>query len=257
LPKLKKNAAKALQEKKNILLHLKILGEIMAKKTTKAEENIQAVEQALSKSERFIVENQNPILIILGVLVFLVLAFFGFQRFYIQPNEERAKVEMFAAQNYLAIDSLNLALNGDGINYGFLDIIDNFRFTKSARLAHYYAGTIYLKKGEHQKAIDHFKKFRTKDNLLRPMALGAIGDAYVEMGDLTNAANYYLQAAKAGDNEFTSPVFLMKAAWTYELMEDYARALQIYRQITKDFPQSTEARELDRNIARAEGMLKR
>jgi hypothetical protein len=37
LPKLKKNAAKALQEKKNILLHLKILGEIMAKKTTKAE----------------------------------------------------------------------------------------------------------------------------------------------------------------------------------------------------------------------------
>ncbi len=229
----------------------------MAKKTTKAEDNIQAVEEALSKSERFIEENQNPILIILGVLVFIVLAYFGFQRFYIQPKEKSAKVEMFMAEQYFAKDSLSLALNGDGINYGFLDIIDNFKFTRPARLAHYYAGAVYMKKGEFDSAIHHFKKFKTKDKILKPMALGAIGDAYVELGDLKNAVNYYLQAAKAGQNDFTSPVFLMKAGWTYELMNDYSKALQVYKQIKTDFPLSNEARELDKYIARAEGLLKR
>jgi tetratricopeptide (TPR) repeat protein len=242
--------------KKNILLHLKILRRIMAKNTTKTEENIQAVEHALSKSERFIEENQTPILIILGVLVIIVLAYFGFQRYYLQPKEKTASVEMFKAQQYFEKDSLDLALNGDGVNYGFLDIIDNFRFTKSSRLAHYYAGVIYMKKGEHEDAIEHLKKFRSKDELIQPMALGAIGDAYVELGDLSNAVNYYLQAARASDNNFSAPVFLQKAGWTYELMDDYTKAVEVYKEIKSEFPQSTEAREMDKFIARAEGMMK-
>jgi hypothetical protein len=48
----------------------------MAKKTTKTEKNIQAVEEALSKSERFIVENQKPITYILVALIALVLISF-------------------------------------------------------------------------------------------------------------------------------------------------------------------------------------
>jgi tetratricopeptide (TPR) repeat protein len=228
----------------------------MAKNTTKTEENIQAVEHALSKSERFIEENQTPILIILGVLVLIVLAYFGFQRYYLQPKEKTASVEMFKAQQYFEKDSLDLALNGDGVNYGFLDIIDNFKFTKSASLAQYYAGAIYMKKGQYEDAIEHLKKFRSKDELIQPMALGAIGDAYVELDDLSNAVNYYLQAARASDNNFSAPVFLQKAGWTYELMDDYAKAVEVYKEIKSEYPQSTEAREMDKFIARAEGMMK-
>jgi tetratricopeptide (TPR) repeat protein len=229
----------------------------MAKKTTKTEKNIQAVEEALSKSERFIVENQKPITYILVALIALVLIYFGFHRFYIQPKEQRAQKDMFMAEKYFGQDSLNLALNGDGINPGFLDVARRNSFTKSAGLANYYAGAIYMKQGEFDEAIKHFKKFKSKDELLKPMALGAIGDAYVELDNNSKAISYYLKAAKSSKNEFTTPVFLLKAGWTYELMGDYKNAIGIYKKIRKEWPTSNEARDLEKNISRAEGLLKK
>lgn len=229
----------------------------MAKKSTKAEENIQAVEEALGKSERFIEENQKPITIIILVIVALVLGYFGFQRFYVQPKEKSAQADMFMAEKYFAQDSLDLALNGDGINSGFLDIASDYKFTKSASLANYYAGAIYMKKGDFENAIDHLKKYKSKDDILRPMALGAIGDAYVELGNNNMAISYYLKAADVSNNELSSPVFMMKAGWTYELMEEYQKAIDIYNEIRTTFPQSQEARELEKYIARAEGLLKK
>lgn len=229
----------------------------MVKKSTKAEDNIQAVEEALSKSERFIEDNQKPITIILVVLVAIVLGYFGFQRIYIQPKEQKAQTDMFMAEKYFSQENWDFALNGDGVNPGFLEIASDYKFTRSASLAHYYAGTIYMKKGEFENAISHFEKFKTSDNLLKPMALGAIGDAYVELGNKDKAISNYLKAAKASKNEFTAPVFMMKAGWTYELMSEYAKAIDVYKQIRKEFPQSNEARELEKYIARAEGLLKK
>ena len=94
----------------------------MAKKTTRAEENIQAVEEALSKTEYFIEKNQNPILIVIGMLVIVILAYMGFNQFYLKPQEKKAQEQVFMAEKYFETDSINLALNGDGLYPGFLDI---------------------------------------------------------------------------------------------------------------------------------------
>ena len=227
----------------------------MAKKTTKAEENIQAVEEALGKTEQFIEDNQNPILIVVGVIVLIVLIFFGFQRFYLVPKEKSAQEQIFMAEQYFELDSLDLALNGDGINPGFLDIIDDYKFTKTANLAHYYAGIIYEQKDDFQTAIDFLESFDGEDQILEPMALGAVGDCYLELDNPDAAVNYYLRAAEASANEFTSPIFLLKAGWTYEILKEYSEAVKIYKKIKEDFPKSTEAREMDKYIARAEGYL--
>jgi tetratricopeptide (TPR) repeat protein len=227
----------------------------MAKKSTRAEENIQAVEQALGKSEQFIEDNQKPILIIVGIIVLIILAYFGFQRFYLAPKEKNAQEQIFKAEYYFEIDSLDLALFGDGENLGFLDIIDNYKFTKTANLAHYYAGVIYKEKGDFQTALDFLESFDGDDEILNPMAIGSIGDCYLELGNADAAVNHYLKAASASENEFTSPLFLMKAGWTYEVLNDYSNAVKIYKQIKEDFPKSNEAREMDKYIARAEGFL--
>ncbi len=226
----------------------------MAKKTTRAEENIQAVEEALSKTEQFIEDKQKPILTVIAVLVVIILAFFGFQRFYLKPQQTEAAKQAFMAESYFEMDSLDLALNGDGIYPGFLDIIDDYKYTKTANLAHYYAGIIYLKKGEFETAIDYLKNFDSEDSFVQPMAYGAIGDAYIEMNEAKQAADYYLKAADFDNNEITAPVFLMKAAWTYEILENYAMAVDMYTRIKKDFPKSQEARDIDKYIAHAQGM---
>jgi tetratricopeptide (TPR) repeat protein len=227
----------------------------MVKKQDKTEGGIVAVEEALSKTEKFIEKNQKYLTIIIGAIVIVVLLFFGFKRFYMAPKEQEAKEQMFMAERYFEIDSLNLALNGDGMYPGFLDIIDDYGMTSGANLSKYYAGICYLKMGNFEEALDHLKSFKGKDQILGPMAKGAIGDAYMELNQSDKAASYYLDAADDQDNEFTSPLFLMKAGWTYEILKDYKKALEIYERIKFDYPTSTEARDIDKYIARAKGLI--
>ena len=113
-----------------------------------------------------------------------------------------------------------------------------------------------MKLGNYQEAIDYLKKFNGKDDILAPMALGAIGDCYMELDDMTNAAAYYEKAANKSKNDFTGPMFLSKAGMTYEIMEQYDKALRCYKTIKADYPLSNEAFEISKNIAQMEEKLK-
>ncbi len=226
--------------------------EIMAKKKDTTEENLMAVEEALSKSEIFIEKNQKYILIVLGFVVVVVLGFLGYHKFVRVPKNQAAANEIFMAQRYFEMDSLSLALNGDGNHLGFLDIIDEYSGTKSAKLSNYYAGICYLKQGDYKTAVDYLKNFSSSDVLVGPMGLGAIGDAYMQLGDVSRAASYYLDAANQDDNEFTTPLFLMKAGWAFEKDGAYTKALNVYQRIKKDYSRSNEGREIDKYISNME-----
>jgi tetratricopeptide (TPR) repeat protein len=229
----------------------------MAKKTDKTEERIVAVEEAFSKTEQFIEKNQKIILIVIGAIILVVLGYFGFKKIYLAPREKEAQSQMFMAEKYFETDSLTKALKGDGNYLGFLDIIDQYKFTKSANLSHYYAGICYLKKGEFQNAIDQLNKFSSSDQLVAPMAIGAIGDAYMELNNTDKAIDYYLKAANKRRNDLTSPMFLMKAGMAYELEGKNDLALKTYMRIKTDFGRTSEGRDIDKYIARMNGLVKK
>ncbi len=230
----------------------------MVKKTDKTEERIVAVEEAFSKTEQYIEKNQKMILIVVGSLALIFLAYFvGFRGYYLPGKEKDAQSQMFMAEKYFEMDSLNKALNGDGNYLGFLEIIDQYGLTKSADLAHYYAGICFLKKGDFQKAIDNLKSFSGNDEVVGPMATGAIGDAYMELKQTDKAAEYYLKAADQKINEFVSPMWLMKAGWAYEEVGMFDKALAVYKRIKDEFSRSNESREIDKYIARMNGLLKK
>ncbi len=227
----------------------------MAKKADHTEEKIHVVEEALTNTEHFIERNQKIITIGIAVIVIVVLGFFGFKRYYLQPREKEAQSQMYMAEKYFEKDSLNKALNGDGSYPGFLTIIDDYTMTKSANLARYYAGMIYLKKGEFQNAIDNLKKYKSRDVLVASMAKAGIADAYLELGDKESAEKNYRTATESFKNEFTTPVILMKLAWLYDDQKTYDKALAIYEQIQKDYPKSNEARGIERYITRDKGLI--
>ena len=52
------------------------------------------------------------------------------------------------------------------------------------------------------------------------------------------------------ENSFTTPIFLFKGAQAYEKSGDSDKALKIYQRIKKDFPNSTEASQVDKYITR-------
>jgi tetratricopeptide (TPR) repeat protein len=228
----------------------------MAKKIDKTEERIVAVEEAFSKTEQFIEKNQKIILIVMGAIILVVLGYFGFKRLYLAPREKEAQSQMFMAEKYFEMDSITKALKGDGNYLGFLDIIDQYKFTKSANLSHYYAGICYLKKGEFQNALDQLSDFSSGDELVAPMAIGAMGDAYMELNNSDKAIHYYLKAADKRKNDLTSPTFLMKAGMAYELAGKNDLALKTYMRIKTEFPRTTEGREIDKYIARLNGTVK-
>ncbi len=227
----------------------------MAKQQDSTEGKIIAVEEALGRTEQFIEKNQKIIIIVFVVLMALVLGYFGIKQFYLKPQETKAHAEMFYAEKYFELDSLDLALNGDGEHIGFLDVIDNYGFTKASNLSKYYTGIIYLKKGKFDEAITYLKDFDGDDQIVGSIATSAIGDAYIELNNTDKALEFYLKAADQNTNNFTSPQNLMKAGFVYEEKGDWGNALKMYERIKKDFFKSQESREIDKYIAKAKGML--
>ena len=228
----------------------------MAKQNTKqGDERLENVEEALSKTELWIENNQKTLWIILIAVLVIAFGIFGITK-YNKSRNEKAMNESYMPQKYFEKEQYDIALNGDGNNVGFLDIVSKYGSTKAGKLAAYYAGISYMKQGNYSEAIDYLKKYTNNDKVLAPLALGAIGDCYMELGDNQNAADYYVKAANKNPNDFTSPLFLSKAGNTYELLGNYAKALETYKTLKKDFPLSNEAFEINKNIAYLEEKMK-
>jgi len=218
-------------------------------------QTIKNVEQTLTTTEQFLETHYKELLIGLGVLVVLI-AIFWVGRIYLGKQNEEAQSQMYQAERYLESDSLKLALNGDGNYLGFIDIANEYKFTKAGNLARYGAGICYLRLGQYQEAIDYLTKYSKKDKMIGSMALGAIGDAYVELGDLEQGVSKYIEAADYAANSFNTPVFLMKAAEIHELNGKYADALKLYERIQNEYPESTEGLSIDKYIARVKLFIK-
>lgn len=226
-----------------------------SKKKKDDDKNIVAVEEALSKSEQFIERNQNTIIYSVAIVVLLIAGYIGYTRFILEPREREGLAEMFMAEKYFERGDFEKALEGDGEYPGFLDIIADYRMTKASNLARYYAGVSLISLGEFNEGIDHLKNFRKRDPLLGAMAYGAIGDAYWELGDVQRAARYYRRAYRFEPNELTTPAFLLKAGLLYEYKGEFGEALRRYERIRSDYPNTTEGRDIEKYIARAQASM--
>ena len=218
-------------------------------------QGIKNVEVTLTKTEQYLEENYKTLLIILGVIVVLV-GIFWLLRLYQNKKNGEAQSQMYQAEKWLEMDSVKLALNGDGNYLGFLDIAGNYKMTRAGNLAKYCAGLCYLHLGQYQDAIDYLSKYSKKDKVIGSLATGAIGDAFIELGDLDKGVEKYLEAANSGNNSFNTPIFLMKAGQIYETQKKYAEAMSLYERIKEEYPQSTEGTTIDKYIARVKLLIK-
>ena len=228
----------------------------MSKQTNDNNEPLVDVQEVYSKTENFIDNNKKRLSIAFLSILVIVGGYLGYKEFIIAPMEIEAQTEMFMAEKYFEQDSLVKAMNGFGDHYGFIDIIENYGGTKSANLAHYYLGICYRNTGEYEYAIEELKSFSSDDIIISTMAIGAIGDCYMEQNDIENAISYYEKAAKKNANNLTSPIYLFKAGLAYEDNKDYASANQKYNAIKTEYPDSREAQTIDKYIARAESFIK-
>ena len=224
----------------------------MAKKPNKSEDQFVQVEEALTRTEQFVEDNQKNITRGITIIVAVIALIIGVKKLYLEPLQESAQTDMYMAELYFQKDSFNIALNGDGQYLGFIDIADEYSLTKSGKLANYYAGLCYLNLGDFDNAIDYLQDFSSDDIILSSLALGCIGDAYMELGNINQALGYYKDAANNNINSFTTPKYLFKQAMIYELEGSYSDALDIYNTIKDDYSDSREASQIEKYISRAQ-----
>lgn len=227
----------------------------MSDKTKQGDDNFQAIETTLSRTEHFIENNQKALTIGLIVILAVVGIVVGYNKFYLEPLEKDAQEQIFVAEQYFEKDSFNLALNGDGQYPGFLEIIDNYGMTKAANISYCYAGISYNKLGDYDKAISYLKDFDSDDIILKPLALGNIGDAYVEKGNIPEAIESYRKAGLDYENDITSPFYLMKLGKLYESQNNYKDALEVYKLLKVKYSETEEGRVAEKYIVRAESKL--
>lgn len=218
------------------------------------------LDETASKSEQWVIKNQKAIFGILTAVVVVILGYLAYQKYIQAPKEKEAADELAfpktyfedAMTNSVAADSLfTLSLDGADGKYGFIDVASEYSGTKAGNLANYYAGIANLKLKNYQKAIEHLENFSSEDELLGPVAKGAIGDAFADIDQLDDALDYYLKAANLRDNNFSTPLFLFKAGNTAMDLEKYSKALEVFNRIKKDYPNSEEAKNIDIYINKA------
>ena len=223
-------------------------------------EVFETLDTSASKAEEFVAKYQNIILIVIGVLTVGVLGSLGYQSFVVEPTSREAVGELNQAQYYF-----NLAVNGQDSDslyarsirggegkYGFDDIIENYSGTPASDLASFGAGMAYLNMKDYNSAIEYLKDFSSDDILLSAIAKGSIGDSYVQLNQDDKALDYYIKAINSSENDYTTPKYLFKAGLISSDLEKNNQALSYFKRIKDEYPNSTEAAQVDIQIGRLE-----
>ena len=217
-------------------------------------ENAEVLQEEFTRIEHYLEHNRTKVFTIAGIVLLAIISVLGY-RYYISQQDEKAQREMFQAVYYFEADSLDLALNGDGNNLGFLDITDLYSGTDAANLADFYIGTIYLQKGNFNSAIEYLEDFSSSDVLIHARALSLTGDAYMEIGNYGKAAEYYQKAADYKPNQHFTPTYLMKAGLAFEKLNDFTSAKEMYERIVNEFFNSSEFQDAKKNSAKMDAMI--
>jgi tetratricopeptide (TPR) repeat protein len=209
------------------------------------------VEDPVLRARSFWQKYQKPVIIAFAAIVVAIAGWLIYKNWVVEPKEEKARESVFKAQQYFAKDSLNLALNGDGVNKGFLYIINNYGGTKTANLAKYYVGVSYLKLGNYNNAVKYLKDFSTDAKQIQMMAYGCLGDAYSELKKNNDAIDAYKKAASAFEkDDINSSEYLYRAALLSEVSGKNKEALELYKELKDKYPATEKGAQADKYIYR-------
>jgi tetratricopeptide (TPR) repeat protein len=218
---------------------------------------LNTLDETASRSEKWIEKNNKALFYALVAIVIVFLGYLGYTKYISEPNEIEASNELafprkFYEQASIAgsgIDSLlTLGLEGADGKYGFIDIAKSYSGTNAGNLANYYAGVSYLEMKQYDKAIEYLENFNSNDEMLGPVTLGAVGDAFADINQPKEALEYYEKAASKKDNNFTTPLFLYKAGLTAMELKKFDKAASLFTKIKENYPTSDQGRDVAKFI---------
>jgi len=208
-------------------------------------------EEVIARAKDFWERNQKIIMIAAVVVILGAGGYYGYKNFIQKPNEEKAVEAIFKAEEYYRMDSLQKALNGDGLNLGFVKVINKYGGTKVGNLARFYAGDCFLRTGDFNNAVKHLEKFSSSSKQLQARAYKLLGDAYSELGKTDDAISSYKKAAAHFTKDrYNSADYLFFAASLAEKSGKTNDAITLYKEIKEKYPEMPQSTESDKYLAK-------
>lgn len=203
------------------------------------------------RSQDFWSRYSKPILYAALALLLVVGGYFAYKQFVQKPREAKAADAMGKAEEYYRMDSLQLALNGDGMNPGFLKVISDYGGTKAGNLARFYAGTIYLNLGDNAAAAKHLDDFETDSKPIQARAYKLLADAYAGLGKNGEALEHYKKAADhfEEDAQNASQYLFMAAYFADRVMNNKKEAIELFKELKEEYPTTQYGFEADKYLA--------
>ena len=221
------------------------------KRNNEAVNEHDAGSNAVDNLRVFWLKNGKKVGIIAGVIVLLGAGFMLYKSFVQQPKIEESLDKSFKAQEYFGKDSFNLALNGDGVNPGFVTLAGRYSGTPTGNLANFYAGVCYIKLNQNDKAIKYLNDFKSDSKPVQQRAYKLLGDAYGDMGNGAKALENYKKAATAfEDDAMASADALFSAAYLAQhILNNKKEAIELYTQLKEKYPRTQHGFDADKYLA--------
>jgi tetratricopeptide (TPR) repeat protein len=185
------------------------------------------------------------------VVILVGGGYYAYSNFVVKPKEAKASEVMFKAEEYYRMDSVSKALNGDGLYWGFLKVIDKYGGTKTGNMANYYAGSCYIKLNDNEKALKYLKAFSTDSKALKSRAYKLMADAYADLNRGKEALEYYQKAGRAfkDDENFSAECLFMGAYLAQKSLNDTKTATDLYKEIKEKYPRTQQGYDADNYLA--------
>lgn len=218
-------------------------------KHTEAEQDNGAV--LLANAKKFWTKNGKQLSLILGALVLVIGGYFLYKNYVQKPKEIEALDKSFKAEEFYKLDSFNLALNGDGVNPGFIKIAEKYSGTPTGNMANFYAGVSYLKLNQNEKAVKYLKEFSSSSKPVQQRAYKLLGDAYGDMGNGKEALEYYKKAARhfVEDQAASADALFSAAYLAQNVLNDPKEAITLYKELKEKFGRTQQGFEADKYLA--------
>lgn len=217
------------------------------KKLTKKEIKEDKLVEFYYKTQSYILENKNKVLMYVGAFAIVVVAVIFFLNYRSSRNEEADKLLSRVMDLYEQGAYLEAIEGKQGTNLvGLKKIVEDYGSTENGETAKIYLANAYAFLGQYDKAFELYESYGGSNNIYKAAALAGQAGYYANKGDYEKAANLFKKAANVSEINPSRPDYLLRAGINFMKagQKDEARAL--FQIIKDDYKTSTAFAQVDR-----------
>lgn len=217
------------------------------KKLTKKEIKEDKLVEFYYKTQSYIVENKNKVLMYVGAFAVVVVAVILFLNYRSSRNEEAGKLLSRVMDLYEQGAYLEVIEGKQGTNLvGLKKIVGDYGSTENGETAKIYLANAYAFLGQYDKAFELYEDYGGSNDIYKAAALAGQAGYYANKEDYEKAANLFKKAANVSEINPSRPDYLLRAGINFMKADQKDEAKALFQIIKDNYKTSTAFAQVDR-----------